>query len=108
MNKIRADRRIGLLLGGILLLAVLSIGATVALPASDKTVATKQHKLNAQELRGKKLFKSEGFATADFDDPSLSKAFRADPDSQPAGMPSFAYLSKDARDAIAAYLRARK
>lgn len=108
MMKIRADRRIGLLLGGVLLLAFVSIGATVALPAADPAVSKKQEKLTAQQVRGAELYKSEGFATANFNDAALLRAFLADPDEPAAGIPSFEYLSEDAREALVAYVRTRK
>lgn len=61
MSKIRADRRIGLLLGGVLLLTFVAIGATVALPASDPAV----QKAKAQQMskavgQGMRVYRSEG------------------------------------------------
>jgi hypothetical protein len=57
--KIRADRRIGLLLGAVLLLTFVAIGATVALPASDPSVQRAQPKLSAVEARGYRVFRRE-------------------------------------------------
>lgn len=59
-SRIRADRRVGLLLGGILLLTFVAIGATVALPASDPSLQVKAHKLTVAEMRGLKVYQSQG------------------------------------------------
>ncbi len=58
--KLRADRRIGLLLGGVLLLTFAAIGATIALPASDASLATKPKTLSAAEARGLRIYRAEG------------------------------------------------
>jgi len=58
--KVRADRRVGLLLGAVLLLTFVATAVTVALPASDKAVATKPKTLSAAEAHGLRLYRSEG------------------------------------------------
>jgi len=58
--KIRADRRVGLMLGAVLLLTFVAVAVTVALPASDKAVATKSRKLSAAEQSGLRIYRSEG------------------------------------------------
>jgi cbb3-type cytochrome oxidase cytochrome c subunit len=61
MTKLRADRRVGLLLAGVILLTFVAIGATVALPAGDKTLKAKHPaKVSASEARGMRVFRSEG------------------------------------------------
>jgi cbb3-type cytochrome oxidase cytochrome c subunit len=58
--KIRADRHVGLLLAGIVLLAFVAIGATIALPASDASIEAEPRKLSKDTARGMHVFKSEG------------------------------------------------
>ena len=58
--EIRADRRVGLLLAGVVLLSFVSIAATVALPASDPSLHGKPRDLNAGEKHGMKVYKAEG------------------------------------------------
>ena len=48
------------MLGGVLLLTFVAIGATIALPASDPSVAAKTPSLSAAEARGLRLYRSEG------------------------------------------------
>jgi cbb3-type cytochrome oxidase cytochrome c subunit len=61
VSRLRADRRVGLLLGGILLLTFVAIGATIALPASDKTLRTRDtNKMSAIDTRGMRVYQSEG------------------------------------------------
>jgi cbb3-type cytochrome oxidase cytochrome c subunit len=60
--QIRADRRVGLLLAGIVFFAFVAVGATVALPAADPavratTTAPKMSKLAAHGLR---IYRNEG------------------------------------------------
>jgi cytochrome c oxidase cbb3-type subunit 2 len=57
---LRADRRVGLLLAGVILLAFVSIAATVALPASESTLRAEPRELSSQEKHGMKVFKAEG------------------------------------------------
>ncbi len=58
--KLRADRRVGLLLGGVVLLMFVAIGATIALPASDSSLEGDATVLSAAEERGMKVYRSEG------------------------------------------------
>jgi cbb3-type cytochrome oxidase cytochrome c subunit len=59
--KLRADRRVGVLLAGVLLLTFVAIGATIALPASDKTIQTNHPaKMSALDTHGMRVFRSEG------------------------------------------------
>jgi cbb3-type cytochrome c oxidase subunit II len=60
--RIRADRRVGLLLAGIVFLTFVAIGVTVALPAADPAVrSTKgERKLSALQIRGMKVYRNEG------------------------------------------------
>jgi cbb3-type cytochrome oxidase cytochrome c subunit len=60
MRKLRADRRIGLMLGGVLLLTFAAIAVTIALPASDPSIATKARTLSAAEARGARIYRAEG------------------------------------------------
>jgi cbb3-type cytochrome oxidase cytochrome c subunit len=58
--ELRADRRVGLLLAGVVLLSFVSIATTIALPASDRSIQAKARDLTAQEKHGMKVFKAEG------------------------------------------------
>ncbi len=58
--KIRADRRVGLLLAGVVLLSFVAIGATIALPATDPSLDGPVRELSEQAAHGMKVFKSEG------------------------------------------------
>jgi cbb3-type cytochrome oxidase cytochrome c subunit len=58
--KLRADRRVGLLLAGVILLTFVAIGATVALPASDSSLRGDEPEISAASERGMKVFRSEG------------------------------------------------
>lgn len=58
--KIRADQRVGLLLGGVLLLAFVAIGTTVALPASDPTLQVDEAAISDAQAKGMEVFRSEG------------------------------------------------
>ena len=61
MSRLRADRRVGLLLAGVILLTFVAIGATVALPASDKALHVKTPtKLSVAERHGVRIYRSEG------------------------------------------------
>ncbi len=57
---IRADRRIGLLLAGVIVLTCVAIGATIALPASDSSVNVEAPERSPEEIEGMKLFAGEG------------------------------------------------
>ncbi len=59
-QPLRADRRVGLLLAGVVLLSFVSIATTIALPASDPAVEAKPRELSAQEKHGMDVFKAEG------------------------------------------------
>jgi cbb3-type cytochrome oxidase cytochrome c subunit len=58
--KLRADRRVGLLLGGVVLLMFVAIGATIALPATDSSLTGEATELSEAEERGMKVYRSEG------------------------------------------------
>jgi cytochrome c oxidase cbb3-type subunit 2 len=78
--RVRADRRAGLLLAGIVFLAFVAIGATVALPAADPAVraTTTGPKLSALAARGMKVYRSEGCEychTIDVRDTPVDAAF---------------------------------
>lgn len=60
LKGLRADRRIGLLLGGVMLLAFVAIGATVALPASDPALDVEAAELSEQARAGMELYRTEG------------------------------------------------
>lgn len=60
MTALRADRRVGLLLAGVILLIFVAIGATVALPATDPSLDVDAAELSKDEMRGMKLFAGEG------------------------------------------------
>jgi cbb3-type cytochrome oxidase cytochrome c subunit len=62
MSRLRADRRVGLLLAGVVFLTFVAIGATVALPASDPDVrgATPASRQTALAARGMNVYRSEG------------------------------------------------
>lgn len=61
-QRIRADRRVGLLLGGVVLLTFVAVGATVALPASDPDVSTTEgaRTFDRTERRGLEIYRNEG------------------------------------------------
>lgn len=56
----RADRRVGLLLAGVVLLSFVSIATTIALPASDPSLEAKPRELTPQQKHGMDVFKAEG------------------------------------------------
>jgi cbb3-type cytochrome oxidase cytochrome c subunit len=62
MNRIRADRRIGLLLAGVVLLAFVALGATVALPATDASLdpSPKPAAMTDDQEHGMEVYRSEG------------------------------------------------
>ena len=57
---LRADRRVGLLLAGVVLLSFVSIATTIALPAADESLKAEPRELTAQQERGMHIFKAEG------------------------------------------------
>ena len=57
---LRADRRVGLLLAGVVLLSFVSIATTIALPASDESLTAEPRELSAQQNHGMRVFKAEG------------------------------------------------
>ena len=60
MNQLRADRRVGLLLAGVVFLTFVAIGATVALPASDPGVRARTPRRSSLEARGVTVYRNEG------------------------------------------------
>ena len=62
MTKLRADRRVGLLLAGVVFLTFVAIGATVALPASDPAVraASSGKKPSRLVAKGMAVYRNEG------------------------------------------------
>jgi hypothetical protein len=58
--KLRADRRVGLLLAGVMLLTLVSIGGSVVLPASDPSLDVKGADLTKEERAGMELYRSKG------------------------------------------------
>ena len=54
--NIRADRRVGLLLGGVILSTFLALGATVALPASDESLGAEDVELSEEAARGRDVY----------------------------------------------------
>jgi hypothetical protein len=63
--KIRADRRVGILLGGVLLATLVAIGGTVVLPATDAALDVKDAKLSDDAQRGMEIFRKEGLWQCD-------------------------------------------
>ena len=59
-QELRADRRIGLLLAGVVLLTFVSIATTIALPASDEELRAEPRELTAQQTDGMRIFQAEG------------------------------------------------
>lgn len=59
-RRVRVDRRVGLLLGGVLLLAFVALGASVALPATDPDLEGKPQRLSRLEARGMEIYRGEG------------------------------------------------
>jgi cbb3-type cytochrome oxidase cytochrome c subunit len=60
VSRVRADRRVGLMLGAVLLLTFVAIGATVALPASDPSLRAKQQNTLMLRKHGMRVYQSEG------------------------------------------------
>ena len=60
MRRVRVDRRLGLLLGGVLLASCVALGAAVALPSADPTLHGDAKKLSKLEARGMKVYRNEG------------------------------------------------
>ncbi len=62
-ERVRVDRRVGLLLGGVILLLFVALGASVALPASDPLVRDEGEDARAYgelEERGARIYQAEG------------------------------------------------
>ncbi len=79
--KLRADRRVGLLLAGVVLLMFVAIGATIALPASDSAIQGDPAERSAAEARGMKVYRSEGcwFCHTQYVNESAAGAGKAKP-----------------------------
>lgn len=60
MKRLRLDRRVGLLLGGILLANILALGGSVALPAADPELGGEAEALSRLEARGLEVYRNEG------------------------------------------------
>ncbi len=60
MKRLRADRRVGILLGGVVLASFVALGASVALPASDPELQADTAERSTLEGRGMDVFRSEG------------------------------------------------
>jgi cbb3-type cytochrome oxidase cytochrome c subunit len=60
MRRLRVDRRVGLLLGGVLLASFAALGASVALPASDPELAGREERLSRLERQGMEVYRNEG------------------------------------------------
>jgi hypothetical protein len=58
--KIRADRRVGVLLGGVILATFVALGASVALPATDPSLDVEPVELSEEAQRGREVFRREG------------------------------------------------
>lgn len=58
--NLRVDRRVGLLLGGVLLASFVALGGSVALPASDPELAGEAKDMARLEARGMKVYANEG------------------------------------------------
>lgn len=59
-KRLRVDRRIGLLLGGVLLASFVALGASVALPATDPDLAGDAKERAKLEMRGMEVYRNEG------------------------------------------------
>jgi cbb3-type cytochrome oxidase cytochrome c subunit len=59
-TKIRADRRVGLLLAGAIVLTFVAFGATIALPATDPSLEAKPRELTAKQKHGMEVYRAEG------------------------------------------------
>jgi len=55
--KVRADQRVGLLLAGVVVLALVSIGATVVLPATDESLKAQTVELSAEAEQGAEIYR---------------------------------------------------
>lgn len=62
MPRLRADRRAGLMLAGVMFAIVVALGATVALPATDPEVRAEEgaRTLEGAEQRGFEIYRNEG------------------------------------------------
>lgn len=61
-SRLRADRRAGLILAGVMFAVVVSLGATVALPATDPEVRAEEglRTFEEAERRGFDVYRNEG------------------------------------------------
>lgn len=63
MSRRRPDRRLGVVLGGVVLLAFAAVGATVVLPATDPALSETSdasRSFGSLEERGMELYRAEG------------------------------------------------
>lgn len=62
MRRLRADRRAGLLFGGVMFATLLALGSTVALPASDPEIRSTEGAASLDELEahGFEVYRNEG------------------------------------------------
>jgi cbb3-type cytochrome oxidase cytochrome c subunit len=60
VKRLRVDRRLGLLLGGVLLASFVALGSSVALPSADPDLKVDAKELSRLERRGMKVYASEG------------------------------------------------
>jgi len=112
MTKIRADRRVGLLLAGVILLTFVAIGATIALPATDKSLRTKPVAAKAYAGTSPDLLSLERtggdltrLKTRFPDGASLIASLKAPAKGgRQTSMSSYSYLSPSDLEALASYL----
>jgi cbb3-type cytochrome oxidase cytochrome c subunit len=60
VKRLRVDRRLGLLLGGVLLASFVALGAAVALPSADPDLQGDAKELSRLEARGMQVYRNEG------------------------------------------------
>lgn len=63
LRRPRPERRVGLLVGGVMLLAFLALGMTVVVPATDPDVRDETENVRhygALEEQGRRIYRSEG------------------------------------------------
>jgi cbb3-type cytochrome oxidase cytochrome c subunit len=60
VKRLRVDRRLGLLLGGILLASFVALGSSVALPSADPDLQGEAKEMSRLEVRGMKVYRNEG------------------------------------------------
>lgn len=59
-TRVRADQRVGLLLGGVLLATFVALGSSVALPSADPDLEGESQDLSRLEARGMDVYRAEG------------------------------------------------